>query len=64
MATPPHKSLRVLFVDDEKHLQEFFGARAKRNGSARMQTDCLALADSGAGVPGQELPPPVQPMPL
>ena len=32
MATPPHNSLRVLFVDDEKSLQEFMRAELPRLG--------------------------------
>ncbi len=32
MATPPHKSLRVLFVDDEKSLQEFMRSELPRLG--------------------------------
>lgn len=32
MATPPHKSLRVLFVDDEKPLQEFMRSELPRLG--------------------------------
>ena len=32
MATPPHKSLRILFVDDEKHLQELMRSELPRLG--------------------------------
>jgi DNA-binding NtrC family response regulator len=32
LATPPHKSLRVLFVDDEKSLQEFMRSELPRLG--------------------------------
>lgn len=32
MATPPHKSLRVLFVDDERSLQEFMRSELPRLG--------------------------------
>src|ERR1700739_220253 len=32
MATPAHKSLRVLFVDDEKSLQEFMRSELPRLG--------------------------------
>jgi DNA-binding NtrC family response regulator len=32
LAAPPHKSLRVLFVDDEKHLQEFMRSELPRLG--------------------------------
>ena len=32
MATPPHQSLRVLFVDDEKSLQEFMRSELPRIG--------------------------------
>ena len=32
MVTPPHKSLRVLFVDDEKSLQEFMRSELPRLG--------------------------------
>src|SRR6516162_4787562 len=32
LSTPPHKSLRVLFVDDEKPLQEFMRSELPRLG--------------------------------
>jgi len=32
LATPPHKSLRILFVDDEKHLQELMRSELPRLG--------------------------------
>ena len=32
MATPPHKTLRILFVDDEKPLQEFMRSELPRLG--------------------------------
>ena len=32
MGTPPHKSLRILFVDDEKSLQEFMRSELPRLG--------------------------------
>src|SRR4051812_31995412 len=32
LATPPHKSLRVLFVDDEKHLQDVMRSELPRLG--------------------------------
>ena len=32
MAAPPHKSLRILFVDDEKSLQEFMRSELPRLG--------------------------------
>src|SRR5437588_11076050 len=32
LATPPHQSLRVLFVDDEKSLQEFMRSELPRLG--------------------------------